>query len=211
MGLSQKIRDATPVYVDMVQSGVIDKTVLKAKDRAEMILEDAKVQAQRIKDEAAEVLSEVEAEREKARQNGFAKGYEDGLARLTERSVALEAAKEKFLNDAEPNVKKLVLTCVEKVIGKLVSDYEGVINSIVRQAVESALGERIAVRLNPEDFKAVTEDQLEFKDILGYTKRIHFKEDDTITKGGCIVETEVGTIDARLETQLKAIKKALEL
>ena len=32
-----------------------------------------------------------------------------------------------------------------------------------------------------------------------------------MSKGGCIVETEVGTIDARLETQLKAIKKALQI
>jgi len=104
-----------------------------------------------------------------------------------------------------------VMMISEKVIGKMVRENEDTIKSIVRQAVDSSLGERITVRLNPEDYKTVTNDELEFKDILDRTKRIFFKEDDSITKGGCIVETEVGTIDARLETQLKAIRKALEL
>jgi flagellar biosynthesis/type III secretory pathway protein FliH len=38
-----------------------------------------------------------------------------------------------------------------------------------------------------------------------------FREDESIIPGGCIVETEVGTIDAQIDTQLKAIKKALNI
>jgi flagellar biosynthesis/type III secretory pathway protein FliH len=77
--------------------------------------------------------------------------------------------------------------------------------------VESALGERITVHLNPEDHKVITASNEEFRDAFDRTKRIVFKEDEAIMKGGCVVETEVGTIDARLETQLKAIKKALQI
>ncbi|PIU55892.1 MAG: flagellar assembly protein FliH, partial [Deltaproteobacteria bacterium CG07_land_8_20_14_0_80_38_7] len=85
------------------------------------------------------------------------------------------------------------------------------IQDVVRQALERSLGDRITVRLNPQDYKTIIENQFEFKDVLDRTKRLHFKEDDTIAQGGCIVETEVGTIDAQIQTQMEAIRKALEL
>ena len=62
-----------------------------------------------------------------------------------------------------------------------------------------------------KDYKTVKSEGYEFKVVIDRTKRIIFKEDEAILKGGCIVETEVGTIDAQLETQVEAIKKALEL
>ena len=47
--------------------------------------------------------------------------------------------------------------------------------------------------------------------VIDQTQSISVKEDEEIPAGGCIVETELGTVDARLETQLRAIKKALGL
>jgi flagellar biosynthesis/type III secretory pathway protein FliH len=40
---------------------------------------------------------------------------------------------------------------------------------------------------------------------------MNIKEDEQIPPGGCVVETEMGAVDARLETQMTAIKKALGL
>lgn len=191
--------------------GVLNKKVLDAKDRAKAIIDEAAHEADRVRGDAKAILEQVSAEMEKSRRDGFAKGREEAFASVTEQLLQIEAIREKFYANAEPEIIKLVMTIAEKVIGKMVREHEGAIKSIVRQAVDSTLGERITVRLNPEDHKIITSDEFEFKDIFDRTKRIAFKEDDTIRKGGCVVETEVGTIDARLETQLKAIKKALEL
>ena len=191
--------------------GVLNKKVLDASEKAKAVINEAVEEAERIRSEAREVMGHVEAEMEKAKTDGYEIGREEGLVTVTEEATKLQAIREEFYKNAEPEIIKLVMMISEKVIGKMVRENEDTIKSIVRQAVDSSLGERIAVRLNPEDYKTVTNDELEFKDILDRTKRIFFKEDDSITKGGCIVETEVGTIDARLETQLKAIRKALEL
>lgn len=192
-------------------SGVLNKSVLDAKGKAKAIIDEACVTAEKIRNEARDALSRIEKEREKAKKDGFNAGREEGLQSVAEMALSLETTREQFYNNAEPEMIKLVLMISEKVIGKLVRENQQAIKSIVHQAVESSLGERIVVRLNPEDHKAVTADEPALRDILDRTKRISFKEDEAITKGGCIVETEVGTIDARLETQLKAIKKALEL
>ncbi len=191
--------------------GVLNKKVLDASEKAKAVINEAVEEAERIRSEAREVMGHVEAEMEKAKTDGYEIGREEGLVTVTEEATKLQALREEFYKNAEPEIIKLVMMISEKVIGKMVRENEDTIKSIVRQAVDSSLGERITVRLNPEDYKTVTNDELEFKDILDRTKRIFFKEDDSITKGGCIVETEVGTIDARLETQLKAIRKALEL
>jgi len=191
--------------------GVLNKKVLDATARAQKIIDFAEEAAERLKAEARGILDKVEEDREQAKRDGFMEGKEEGAFSVTEYAVALAALKEKFYNSAEPEVIKLVMMIAEKVIGKIVHEHDEAIKSIIRQAIESAIGERITVKLNPLDHKIIAAGGMEFKDILDRTKRVVFKEDETIEKGGCVVETEVGTIDARLETQLKAIKKALQI
>lgn len=206
-GFSEKAsaRDVLP----MEGGGVLNKKVLDAKDRAQGMIDEAVKEAGRVRVEAKAILTQVESEKERAKLDGYEKGREEGLATITELAVKLNVIRDKFYMDAEPEIIKLVMMIAEKIIGKMVREQEGAIKSIVRQAVESALGERITVRLNPDDYKIIGTGDFEFRDVFDRAKRIAFKEDESIKKGGCIVETEVGTIDARLETQLKAIKKCL--
>jgi len=191
--------------------GVLNKKVMDAKAKAQAIVDEAVLEADRIREEAIALQERIKKEMEKAKKDGFAAGREEGMSAALEKAVALQDLRDRFYAGAEPEIIKLVMTIAEKVIGKMVREHEGAIKSIVRQAVDSTLGERITVKLNPEDYKIITAGEHEFKDIFDRTKRIAFKEDEAVKKGGCMVETEIGTIDARLETQLKAIKKALEL
>ena len=133
------------------------------------------------------------------------------MEEFTDAILKVRESKEKFFAEAEAEVIKLVLTISEKVIGKLAQEYKEVILSIIQQAMERSLGDRIVIRLHPEDWKRIQTEEKVFKEKLDKTKHLHFKEDDTIERGGCVVETEIGTIDAQLDTQLKAIRKALEI
>lgn len=212
--LSKKVKGGLVTsHVELLSSGggVLNKKVLDAKSKAIDIIEDAKVQAEKIRAEAEAVLKQVNAEMEKAKTRGYEEGKEEGLKSVTEKVIAFEKMREEFYAKAEEDIVKLVMMVAEKVIGKIVHEHGEAIKSIVKQALESALGDRIVVKLSPEDYQIITDSEFEFRDLLDRTKRISFKEDDQVTSGGCVVETEVGTIDARLETQLKAIRKALEL
>lgn len=193
------------------EGGVLNKKTLEAQSMAASIIEEAKKEAEKIRKEAEELLSQVESELMNAREKGYAEGREEGLSSMTEQLMAFEKAKEEFSKNAEENIIRLVMMIAEKVIGKIIHEHGDAIKAVVKQAIESALGDRILVRLSPEDFKIVMAAESEFRDALDRTKRLSFKEDEGIERGGCVVETEVGTIDARLETQLSAIRKALEL
>lgn len=190
-------------------TGVIDRHALEARGRALNIIEAAESEAEKIRENAKKVLDDVENAREKARQEGFAQGESKGFSLVTEALLRIEAIKEKFYKESEKEIIKLVAAVAEKVIGKLAEEHPEVIRDVVKQALEKSIGERITVRVNPQDLKRIEGEH--FADILDKTKRLHFREDETVTRGGCIVETEVGTIDARIETQIEAIKKALEI
>ncbi len=214
LGLEKEVSQ-TPKHktidIPMEEGGVLDKRTIAAKDKAEKIILEAEKQANQIRKQAKDILAEVEAVREKAKKEGFEQGNQEGLAQVTEKLVQFEAIREKFYKEAEPELIKLATAIAEKVIGQIVSEKPDVIMDVVKQALERSLGDRITIKLNPEDYKTIQESNFEFKDILDRTKRLHLKEDDTIAKGGCVVETEVGTIDAQIETQMEAIKKALEI
>ncbi len=204
---------ARTAHVGVVSEGggVLDHRVISASERANEIIAEAEAEAARIRQEAEAVRSEVTAVREQARKEGMAKGESEGLAKVTEKLMQLERDREEFFARAEPEIIKLTLAIVEKVIGQIAHERPDVVRDVVKQALEKSIGDRVTVRLNPEDYKTVMSEGYEFRDVLDRTKRLMFREDEAILKGGCVVETEVGTIDAQLETQLEAIRKALEV
>jgi flagellar assembly protein FliH len=204
-----EVREHREIDVMPESGGVLHKRVLDAREQAEKIIADAESDASRVRKEAEGILERAKSEREESIKKGFAEGESKGLAQVTEKLMHVEQLRETFYDQAEPEIIKLVLSIAEKVIGKLAEEHANVIRNVVHQALERAIGDRITVRLNPEDYKTIMESEHEFKDILDRTRRLMFREDEEISKGGCVVETEVGTIDARLETQLEAIRKAL--
>jgi len=189
--------------------GIVHRRVVDAGVEASRMVEEARREASRIKDEAEDVLVAAMERAAKEVKRGFASGEAKGLAQVTEKLMDLARLREEFYATAEPEVIKLVMSIAEKVIGRLVTENPEGIKSVVRQALERSLGDRITVRLSPDDYRAIVEEDEAFKGVIDRTKRLTFREDDSISKGGCVLETEVGTIDAQLETQLAAIKKAL--
>lgn len=209
-GLPEK-PDRKRMSVDTAAGGVLDRRVISAVDKAEKIIAEAEADAARIRAEAEKIKGDVERVREDARKEGFAAGEAEGKARTTEALISLERRRERFYAGAEPEIVRLAVAVAEKVIGVIANERPDVVKDVVRQALERSIGDRIVVRLNPEDYNTVMSENYEFKDVIDRTKRIMFKEDEGIVKGGCVVETEVGTIDAQLETQMEAIRKALEI
>lgn len=212
MASSKKVvKGAFPQVPDISppQGQILSREVLSASDKARRIIGEAYAKAEEVKLEAEEILKEVNEEMEKARKKGYEEGRQEGLAQYTEEILKLRGEKETFFGKIEPEIIKLTMAAAEKVIGKIVESQKEVVKAVVAQAIEHSLGDRIVVRVHPEDLKRIKAEEFEFQDKTWQTKQLHFKEDASIRKGGCVVETEVGTIDAQLETQFKAIRKAL--
>lgn len=185
------------------RTGVVDGEVFDAHQRAKEILEQAERQATQIRQKAEDQREEVlAAAREAGRQEGLAQATEVILRARQERARIVEAA--------EPEIIRLALAVAERIVGTAVQLDEDLVLKISAQAIESVRHQReLVLRVNPEDAVLLRNGRKKLMDMLGRTKDIAVREDPEVERGGCVVETENGSVDAQLRTQIQMIEQAL--
>lgn len=199
-----------PVAVAMPDmGGIVHRKVVEAQAQATELLAAAQTEAEQLQANARALLAQVDVERSAAREAGYREGRDEGLASCTEFATRLLRQKEQFFAEIEHNLLRLVQTTAEKVIGQLTAESQAVLLTVVRQAIEAAIGDRVLVRLHPDDYARVLAADNELRASIDRMKRLQFRADESIAVGGCVVETEVGTVDAQLPIQLAALRKAL--
>jgi type III secretion protein L len=175
---------------------VVPSAVYEAHEEARGIVEAAQAEARRIVEEA--------------RREGFAAGREEGLASLTELVLAARVEATRRAAETEPELRRLAVRIAEKILGEALRlDPEQVV-SIVRGALAAARGRReLSIRVHPDDLEAVTRARPRLAEALSRQAEVALRADASVPRGGCLVDSEVGTIDARLDVQLAAIERAL--
>ena len=206
--------------------------VKRQTDAAAVIKAEAEKQAesiiQKAKAEAAQIVADAQAQQQRleadARQSGFdqghAEGYEKGEAevnRLIERMhKILEAVmqrREEILQETESQIVELVILMARKVIKILSENQKNVIMANTLAALKKVKTRgTVTLRVNVEDVKLTAAHTEEFIQHVENIQGITVLEDSSVEKGGCIVETDFGAIDARISSQLTELEnKILEV
>ena len=101
-----------------------------------------------------------------------------------------------------------------EIAGKLVADMP-LTTEMVEAAVREALASveqhsKLTVLLNPMDYELLqtANAPILLTDLGG--ERTTFQPSPQVTRGGCMIQTHFGIIDARRETKLQALKQALQ-
>ena len=182
--------------------GVVKRPVVEARAEARRILAEAETEARELRETAERVAREL---REAA--------YEEGReAALSELHVILLEARERrdaALSGAERDVLRLAVKLAEKIIGREIERDDATLADIVSTALRHARQqEALTVRVNPADLPRVQahRDRL---DPSGRARFIDLVADPRVGHGGCVIEGESGTVDARLDTQLRVLERAL--
>jgi flagellar biosynthesis/type III secretory pathway protein FliH len=115
----------------------------------------------------------------------------------------------KILESLEKHVINLAADIATKIVADLPID-KTLVESVVKDALTKAEKDaEIVVLLHPEDLKLLTQGDSEFlKDSHGGDK-VLFKPSSDVTRGGCLLDTHYGLVDARRETKAKLLKKAV--
>lgn len=187
-----------------IRSGAaIKRDVHSAIDQARQIGDDAQREAQRLVNEAEQKATAVlEAAREE--------GYAAGLAQWNEILVQARRTYEEAINQREPELVRLAVRVAEKLIGEELRLTPDTIVKIVKEALKSARLERtVVVEVHP-DHEPLIRGRIEaLRSSQDGLQEIRIAPNPAIPPGGCVVQTEIGIIDAKLETQLKCLEQAL--
>lgn len=192
-----------------------------AEDLAAQIIEDAKKEAEQIVQTAH---AEEEKIRSEAIEKGFAQGHEDGLKsgedeinRLTERMrrmlEAIMNRREEILRETEQQIVELVILMTRKVV-KIISETQKttVVSNVIAALKKVKTRGNVVLHVNTEDLKIASANVAEFIKRIENIQGITVMEDSSVEKGGCIVETDFGAIDARIASQLGELEsKILEV
>jgi flagellar assembly protein FliH len=173
----------------------------------ESILETARLETERLAQEAYE--------------EGFRKGRADGedefrkevgasAEALAAVSESIRAAHGAFLESLEPQVLSLVQAIVQRVLYRDMRADPDLVLRTVRHALENLTDRaRLLVRLNPADLEVVRNHKLTFLEEFDGVRQMELMGDDTITSGGCIVESELMQVDAQLDERLERVFEAM--
>lgn len=160
-----------------------------------------------------------------AEQESYEKGLSDGIrkGRDLERRETLQARqamsqivkemsvlKKNALENLEGEILQLTLAVAEKVIHLETATNREVIRGVLREAIKN-VGDResMKIRLHPQDFHFMMEIKSDFLQSFDGVRNVTFAEDESIQRGGAIIETVCGEVDARLDQQCSEIKAAM--
>ncbi|MBN3033601.1 MAG: hypothetical protein JW873_05845 [Candidatus Saganbacteria bacterium] len=174
-------------------------------------ISQVKGEAQKIIEHAQQTAAGVI---EQAREEGRRAGREESTARLEEALATLnEAVKERkrIVRDAENEILRLSLKIAEQIIRSEVSLHRDVSLNIVSEAIGRVSDrEQIIVRVNRDDAEYLKRYKDRLAGMLDGVKSFSILEDSNVEPGGCVIETNLGFVDARISTKLKAIEEALQ-
>lgn len=159
-----------------------------------------------------------------AYENGLNKGYNNAVKemqkkydeqleeRYTEINNIMTQLNNNILN-LEDTFNNLVVETsfivAEKIIKEAI-DRSSPINSVLTESLKKIIGaNNVVIKINDEDLTALTSEN---KNLFsnGSFSKVKFEADDSIERGGCFIETDIGNVDGRINAQLKELRKILD-
>ncbi|MBP3772785.1 MAG: flagellar assembly protein FliH [Treponema sp.] len=227
----QMLRDAQ-AKADEILKKAEDAAFAEVKrqtNQAQVVKNEAEQTAQEIvkkaQEEASRIIEEANAEQEALKKSGYSeglnKGREDGFSegqgevqRLVERThkilEGVMARREEILSETEQQIVELVILMTRKVVKIISENQKSVVMANILQALKKVKGRGdVTIRVNLADVKLTSEHTQDFIKQVENVKGITVLEDSTVDKGGCVVETDFGAIDARIQSQLSELETAI--
>jgi type III secretion protein L len=181
---------------------VLKREVYEATREARDLISQAQEKARQIVDEAERARDRI---REEARRDGQAQG----LAEWNDILVRMRRDAQELATNWEENMLHLSVQIARKIIGEELRQHPETILSIVREVLKTTrAGKRLILQVNESEAEFVRSQVAPLKQFLGGGE-IEVVASMSVEPGGCIIDSELGIIDARLETQLKCLEEAL--
>lgn len=201
----QQLRADAEAIVDRA-AGDAEGLIRQAESKARELVEAARTHVAKLEEDAREV----------GREQGYAAGKnaaEDELLpvirTIRELIESLRAQRRAVIAAAEPELARLALAIAERVVHTELQTNQNVVIENVRQALTRLVSrEVVTLRVNPVDLDTIRRHRDEIV-AAGDVEHLRIVEDQRVDRGGVIVETDAGTIDSKISTQLREARRAI--
>jgi flagellar assembly protein FliH len=174
---------------------------------------------------AAQIVARAEAEaaaiRAEAERLGREEGFAAGLAEARERLVPGEAAlaaaaaevraaQERLAAALEEQAVALALALADKVLSAALEVRPELVIEVVKGALRRVVERgRLTVQVNPGDLEVVSASLDRIEGSFGAVEQLELAGERRVPRGGCVVRTPEGELDATLPEQLERAAEVL--
>jgi flagellar assembly protein FliH len=180
-----------------------EELLAAAQNQAEQIIAAAEARKAEIEHT---VRAELELAANQRLEAELAQAMDGVRSELEQTLLQLANLAKEIVMRSERDLVKLALEIAKKVVHREVTVDRDVVMTLAHVALARLHGRAVAtVHLHPEDFRYVSAN----RERLNGGAAIELIEDRSVGMGGCIIETAMGDIDARIEQQFLEIEKGL--
>ena len=178
---------------------------------------------QEAQDEAARCLASAQEQAAALTTAAYEQGFRQGeeaarqalIAQLSPVLGAFQQATAEIghlratvLQQAEEDIITLAFQLAHKIIQREVLEQREVLATTLKRALEHVVEQdQVIVRVHPDDVHYATEIKEALGHVRGDIKTLTVQGDTSVGRGGCVVESSLGTIDARIEAQFEELEQ----
>ena len=207
----------------------IDQKLKVAAVEAENLYQEAEKKCQQLEAQTQQEIEMLKAQTmeesiaiqsetyEKAYQDGLKQAQEDiendrqlALAQVKEIIEAAEVKRKDIINQAEPAIVELSMAVAKKIVAAELGSRPELIIEIVKEAIDNLDNpQNVRVQVNPKD-ELYLSGQGKFITSSQYGNvNLGIIPDDSIERGGCVVESNMAVVDSRLENRINNVENLL--
>lgn len=179
-----------------------DQIVQAAQDEAQALLAQARQEAEQLREQAR---ADAERLRQEAREDGLRQAalewHRQQTGRVIDKAQMVQGMHEKLATIVTAAVERIVHTEQREAL------YQRALRS-VRGLAQGASA--LALRVNTADYEHAQAAIESLKALQVHGLHIEVSVDPALPPGGCVFESEVGILDASLQTQLDGLRAAMD-
>jgi len=186
-----------------------DEKVIAAKDYSQLLssidlLEKAREDATKFQEETEKKCRDLRAE---AKEKGFAEGLEKFNEQIFRSNKELKALR----HSLQQMVLPIAVKAAKRIVGKELENYpETIVDIVIQAIIPIAQSHHVTIFINKEDKEYLDAEKPKLKEILQEAEILTIQEKSDVARGGCIIKTEGGMINATIENQWRALERAFE-
>jgi len=179
--------------------------ILKAGDHA--ALADARAMLESAREQADALLAGAQQAFDAERQRGYDDGHAEALMNQAEKMIETVGRTVEYFAGIENEMVELVMSALRKIIDGF--DDREKIMTVVRNALAVVRNQKqMTLRLHPGEVETVREQVNELLAAYPGVGYLDIMADARLERGACILESEIGIVEASLDGQLRALHGA---
>lgn len=172
---------------------------------------DAAQMLKKVQDDIAKYRKEVEEECVALRNQAKEKGFEEGLKQWADKIKELEEHIENVRGEMSEVMVPVALKAAKKVVGREIELSPRTVLDIIRSNLKAVTAHsNITIYVSKKDLDLVEKEKDHLKQLFEKVESFTIRERGDIEPGGCVIETEGGIINARLDNVWQTLEKAFE-